>query len=357
MRWCDQCDRRVTPRRPRAAPTRSARRGPRHDAHHDLAPPPSEAPNGGGRRDLRAAPGASYRPHHLPVRVFDPDEVKRVLKDGHQSRKIGKTAMKGPRRGWPIFTLTLEERATCPRTCAAWAFCYGNAMQAAERIVAGAELEQALWDELAGAAGRSSAPASWSACTSSATSTAPAMSISGAGRSPRSRRSMSSASPRAIATPIRSAARVRSGHGRLGPVRDPLLRRRRASSGPRALAMTTGGDRLPGADRQDGVLRHLRAVLVVQRSIGTLATTASMRPAGIRGRDAAAGKVDAALAPALLITQGSVAAAPEYAAGGRFPADPGRRGLAKFEIEAGIAARPAQRDRIVDLDRGVRVIT
>jgi hypothetical protein len=81
-------------------------------------------------------------------RVFDPDEVKRVLKDGHQSRKIGKTVAKGPRRGWPIFTLTLEERATCPRTCEAWAFCYGNNMQAAERIVAGPGLEKGLWAEL-----------------------------------------------------------------------------------------------------------------------------------------------------------------------------------------------------------------
>lgn len=81
-------------------------------------------------------------------RVFDPDEVQRVLKTGHQSRKIGKTVAKGARRGWPIFTLTLEERATCPRTCEAWSFCYGNHMQAAERIVAGDELEAALWDEL-----------------------------------------------------------------------------------------------------------------------------------------------------------------------------------------------------------------
>jgi hypothetical protein len=62
----------------------------------------------------------------FPSRVFDPDEVGRVLKDGHQSRKIGKAVTKGPRRGWPIFTLTLEERATCPRTCKAWGFCYGN---------------------------------------------------------------------------------------------------------------------------------------------------------------------------------------------------------------------------------------
>lgn len=84
----------------------------------------------------------------FPSRVFDPHEVQRLLKDGHQSRKIGKTVMKGPRRGWPIFTLTLEERATCPRSCKAWAFCYGNSMQAAERVVAGPALEEALWNEL-----------------------------------------------------------------------------------------------------------------------------------------------------------------------------------------------------------------
>lgn len=85
----------------------------------------------------------------FPSRIFDPSEVKRVLKTGHQNRKIGKYVTKGPRRGWPIYMLTLEERATCPRTCAAWGFCYGNQSQAAERIVAGPELEAALATELA----------------------------------------------------------------------------------------------------------------------------------------------------------------------------------------------------------------
>lgn len=85
----------------------------------------------------------------FPSRVFDPDEVARLLKDGHQQRKIGKTVQKGPRRGWPIFTLTLEERATCPRSCVAWAFCYGNAMHAAERVTAGPETMARLWQELA----------------------------------------------------------------------------------------------------------------------------------------------------------------------------------------------------------------
>jgi hypothetical protein len=82
-------------------------------------------------------------------RVYEANEVARVLKDGHQSRKIGKIVQKGPRRGWPIFTLTLEERATCPRSCAAWAFCYGNNMHAAQRIAAGDLLEDQIDRELA----------------------------------------------------------------------------------------------------------------------------------------------------------------------------------------------------------------
>ena len=71
-----------------------------------------------------------------------------MLKTGHQSRKIGAFIAKGRRKGWPIYTLTLEERATCPRTCPHWLDCYGNNMQAAERITAGPELEAALEHEL-----------------------------------------------------------------------------------------------------------------------------------------------------------------------------------------------------------------
>jgi hypothetical protein len=109
----------------------------------------SVAPTGHGVAISALHPAHRTARTIFPSRVFDPSEVQRVLKTGHQQRKIGKTVMKGPRRGWPIFTLTLEERATCPRTCKAWAFCFGNGMQAAERIVAGAELEEALTRELA----------------------------------------------------------------------------------------------------------------------------------------------------------------------------------------------------------------
>jgi hypothetical protein len=90
----------------------------------------------------------------FPSRVYAPDEVARVLKTGHQSRKIGAIVTKGKRAGWPVFTLTLEERASCPRTCRAWGMCYGNAMQAAERIEHGDALEAALLDEVRALAAR-----------------------------------------------------------------------------------------------------------------------------------------------------------------------------------------------------------
>ena len=105
-------------------------------------------PNGHGITLSSLDPANRYGRSLFPSRVYDPDEVGRVLKTGHQSRKIGKAVAKGKRKGWPIFTLTLEERATCPRTCQAWSYCYGNNMQAAERITPGDDLETALWAEL-----------------------------------------------------------------------------------------------------------------------------------------------------------------------------------------------------------------
>src|SRR4051812_1807050 len=52
----------------------------------------------------------------------------RVLISGHNSRKIGAAVTKGRWSGYPVFTLTLEERATCPRSCLHWLDCYGNKM-------------------------------------------------------------------------------------------------------------------------------------------------------------------------------------------------------------------------------------
>ncbi|UIJ43703.1 hypothetical protein LZK98_11440 [Sphingomonas cannabina] len=85
----------------------------------------------------------------MPARVFEPHQVPRLLISGVNSRKIGRVVTKGRWRGFPIFTLTLEERATCPRTCTEWATCYGANMPFARRIAHGPELERVLWKELA----------------------------------------------------------------------------------------------------------------------------------------------------------------------------------------------------------------
>ena len=108
----------------------------------------TSTPSGNGITLSAIHPAYRHGRTLFPSRVFDPDEMPRVLKSGLHSRKIGKTVMKGRLKGAPIFTLTLEERATCPRSCEAWAICYGNNMQAAERITPGPALEQSLWGEL-----------------------------------------------------------------------------------------------------------------------------------------------------------------------------------------------------------------
>ena len=63
-----------------------------------------------------------------------PDEHKHVLKSGHGNVKIGRDVRKGKLKGYWIYTLSLEERATCPRSCKHWYDCYGNNMPYSTRI-------------------------------------------------------------------------------------------------------------------------------------------------------------------------------------------------------------------------------
>jgi hypothetical protein len=65
--------------------------------------------------------------------IGDPATAKAVLVSGHCNAKIGRDVRKGRLRGYWIYTLSLEERATCPRTCHHWATCYGNHMPYANR--------------------------------------------------------------------------------------------------------------------------------------------------------------------------------------------------------------------------------
>lgn len=65
----------------------------------------------------------------FPNRVARTEGSMRFLVSGVNNAKIGKTVEKGPWAGMPVFTLTLEERKTCPRSCEVWRDCYGNSQQ------------------------------------------------------------------------------------------------------------------------------------------------------------------------------------------------------------------------------------
>lgn len=66
---------------------------------------------------------------------------QRALKSGKNNAKIGECVEKGAWSGFPLFTLTLEERKTCPRSCVEWLSCYGNNMPWATRFKQGPGLE------------------------------------------------------------------------------------------------------------------------------------------------------------------------------------------------------------------------
>lgn len=69
--------------------------------------------------------------------VKAPTKVSRLLQPASGNKKLGggkKFITKGKWKGMPMFSLTLEERKTCPKTCEQWRNCYGNNMPFANRI-------------------------------------------------------------------------------------------------------------------------------------------------------------------------------------------------------------------------------
>lgn len=71
----------------------------------------------------------------FPSTVVDvtEDMADRLLVSGRNNRKLGETVEKGKFKGYAIYGLSLEERATCPTDCAVRDICYGNGMQMARR--------------------------------------------------------------------------------------------------------------------------------------------------------------------------------------------------------------------------------
>lgn len=75
--------------------------------------------------------------------------VHNVLKPARDNRKLGKGRwLKGPFKGMPLYSLTLEERATCDSSCPLREVCYGNNMPFAHRFSVNPQLFAALDAEL-----------------------------------------------------------------------------------------------------------------------------------------------------------------------------------------------------------------
>lgn len=93
-------------------------------------------------------PPTASLPTIFPSTVAASKDSPRFLVSGHNNPKLGKMVLKGPRTGWPIYQLSLEERATCPRSCEQWSTCYGNAMHLARRHTPDAEFLRYLIAEV-----------------------------------------------------------------------------------------------------------------------------------------------------------------------------------------------------------------
>lgn len=84
----------------------------------------------------------------FPSKRSTPSAAERVLVDGRNNSKLGGDVLVGPLKGARIFSLTLEERATCPRSCQHWRGCYGNGMPFTTRWAHGPDLLDRLTREV-----------------------------------------------------------------------------------------------------------------------------------------------------------------------------------------------------------------
>lgn len=84
----------------------------------------------------------------FPKSVFDAGARKHVLIEGINNAKTGNQITVGPWAGYRHFNLSLEERATCPRSCSNFAECFGNGMPVAVRFHYNPALIEALEYEL-----------------------------------------------------------------------------------------------------------------------------------------------------------------------------------------------------------------
>jgi len=108
---------------------------------------------------------ATLRPPHTrfpkSVREVPPVPVKStglyVLKSAKANRKVGAgsdTILKGPFKGMALYTLSLEERATCWPGCSNWGVCYGDHSPWVARHRPGPALDKGIVADVAALASR-----------------------------------------------------------------------------------------------------------------------------------------------------------------------------------------------------------
>ena len=78
--------------------------------------------------------------------IHDPEPG--LLKPGSNNKKLGYIVTKGRWKNKRLFSLTLEERSTCPTTCHHWDDCYGNNMPFAKRYRHGEALREAIHHDI-----------------------------------------------------------------------------------------------------------------------------------------------------------------------------------------------------------------
>lgn len=95
--------------------------------------------------------GTKYKKSVVSVPESPPQSGLFVLKEATTNKKLGsggKLIQKGRYRGMPLFSLTLEERATCWEGCQNWGICYGDNVPFAKRYEPGPALEGAIRTDL-----------------------------------------------------------------------------------------------------------------------------------------------------------------------------------------------------------------
>lgn len=98
-----------------------------------------------------------YKKSVVPVPSSPPKSGLFVLKESTTNKKLGsggKVIQKGRYRGMPLYSLTLEERATCWGGCPNLSTCYGDNMPFAKRYQPGPALETALVQDLSSLSAR-----------------------------------------------------------------------------------------------------------------------------------------------------------------------------------------------------------